>query len=352
MCAAHATALLVCNSHFPLVQQDLITAPSVLRGLAAAIAQGPLAVGLDPALHTLFGQLWGNVALQVSGQYQRQPVVHLPSSNATAPPPFWSAVGFKLLCVLLLPGTAGQGLSRGQLAAHSAQRSAEPLPDGTPCIWWLSGPVGARLWAGASAAYGSGVGFMGAQRHVCKSLGGPIRGNHCAGHIVLQIDALILLSVAAAALYDLVANQDLVPRLLQKRVVHNAASAALRSLRAAASEALTTASETASGGAPAAQDPSEAAALGFLQQVLQAYDAAAPHPTPSLNTLQRRVLPPARQLAAALLDWWRRPSAQQEQQLEAAQAAAARSCAYLGCSNLGGSGGPAAGQGEDSKRCR
>lgn len=56
-------------------------------------------------------------------------------------------------------------------------------------------------------------------------------------------------------------------------------------------------------------------------------------------------------LAAALLDWWHHPSAQQAQQLEAAQAAAARSCAYLGCANLGGGGGPAAGQGETRKQC-
>jgi len=66
----------------------------------------------------------------------------------------------------------------------------------------------------------------------------------------------------------------------------------------------------------------------------------------------RCMLPPARQLATAVLDWWRRRSAQQEVLLKAAQAAAARSCAYLGCANLGGGGGPAAGQGEDSLRCR
>ena len=38
-------------------------------------------------------------------------------------------------------------------------------------------------------------------------------------------------------------------------------------------------------------------------------------------------------------------------QLQLAQAAAARSCAYLRCTNLGGEGGPAAGQGIDSQRC-
>ena len=58
--------------------------------------------------------------------------------------------------------------------------------------------------------------------------------------------------------------------------------------------------------------------------------------------LPAQVLPPARSLADALLAWWRRPEAQPEAALEVAQAAAARSCAYLRCANLGGEGGPAA----------
>ncbi|PRW59997.1 Zinc finger MYND domain-containing 19 Q7TSV3 [Chlorella sorokiniana] len=53
----------------------------------------------------------------------------------------------------------------------------------------------------------------------------------------------------------------------------------------------------------------------------------------------------------ALLAWWRRPEAQAAAALELAQAAAARSCAYLRCANLGGEGGPAAGQGVGSQRC-
>lgn len=67
--------------------------------------------------------------------------------------------------------------------------------------------------------------------------------------------------------------------------------------------------------------------------------------------LHAQLLPPATQLAAALLDWWRRPEQQQQDALALAHAAAARSCAYLSCANLGGSGGPAAGQGAGSKRC-
>ena len=68
--------------------------------------------------------------------------------------------------------------------------------------------------------------------------------------------------------------------------------------------------------------------------------------------MRSELLPPATQLAAALLDWWRRPEQQQQDALALAQAAAARSCAYLSCANLGGGGGPAAGQGAGSMRCR
>ncbi len=46
------------------------------------------------------------------------------------------------------------------------------------------------------------------------------------------------------------------------------------------------------------------------------------------------------------------PAVEAERQLALAQAAAGRSCAYLRCANLGGEGGPAAGQGAGSMRCR
>ena len=60
-------------------------------------------------------------------------------------------------------------------------------------------------------------------------------------------------------------------------------------------------------------------------------------------TRLRRSLKPARQLAAALLAHWEQ-SAPAEENVELAQAATARSCAYLRCTNLGLEGGPAAGQ--------
>ena len=97
----------------------------------------------------------------------------------------------------------------------------------------------------------------------------------------------------------------------------------------------------------------EAVALaGRVHAAVDRFRRAAPTPNLTLQQLRHKVLRPACQLADALLDWWRRPEAQQEQQLEAAQAAAARSCAYLRCSNLAGGGGPAAGEGEGSQRCR
>jgi hypothetical protein len=54
------------------------------------------------------------------------------------------------------------------------------------------------------------------------------------------------------------------------------------------------------------------------------------------------------QLAALLQQWWQRPEQVAADRLELAQAAATRSCAYLRCANLGGQGGPAAGQGAGS----
>ena len=66
-------------------------------------------------------------------------------------------------------------------------------------------------------------------------------------------------------------------------------------------------------------------------------------------------LPAATKLADLLHQWWQ-PAMQQELHAEAqlalAQGAATRSCAYLCCANLGGEGGPAAGQGVGSMRCR
>ena len=64
---------------------------------------------------------------------------------------------------------------------------------------------------------------------------------------------------------------------------------------------------------------------------------------------------PALAAAATLMQRQReeRPWIEQAQELlEEGLAAATRSCAYLRCANLGGGGGPAAGQGTSSAKCR
>lgn len=59
----------------------------------------------------------------------------------------------------------------------------------------------------------------------------------------------------------------------------------------------------------------------------------------------------AQPLAAALRQWWALPDQVAAARLEAAHAAAARSCAHLRCPSLGLEGGAAAGQGVGCKRC-
>jgi len=99
--------------------------------------------------------------------------------------------------------------------------------------------------------------------------------------------------------------------------------------------------------AAALQAAVEGAGLGALLQA----DIPLPLPAYSIPTAQRLCAASLR-LAAALLEYWQQPEQAAQAQLEAAQAAAARSCAYLHCANLGGQGGPAAGEGEGSARCR
>ena len=70
-----------------------------------------------------------------------------------------------------------------------------------------------------------------------------------------------------------------------------------------------------------------------------------------MAALRQQALPAATQLAAALQAWWDTPEQQAAAQLELAQAATTRACAYLRCANLAGSGGPEAGQGAGSLRC-
>ena len=66
----------------------------------------------------------------------------------------------------------------------------------------------------------------------------------------------------------------------------------------------------------------------------------------------RQLLQPAAELAALMQQHLALPAVEEERTLVVARAAAARSCAYLRCANVAGEGGPAAGQGVGSMRCR
>ncbi|PRW59495.1 HIT MYND zinc finger [Chlorella sorokiniana] len=100
----------------------------------------------------------------------------------------------------------------------------------------------------------------------------------------------------------------------------------------------------------AQHQPALAAALDRLTKSGPAEQLLSPGSAVS-QMLLHTVLPAARQLGAALLEWWALPEQAGPLRLEAAQAAAARSCAYLRCANLAAEGGPAAGQGVGSMRC-
>ena len=71
-----------------------------------------------------------------------------------------------------------------------------------------------------------------------------------------------------------------------------------------------------------------------------------------IHLLTNLLLPACLPLAEALMAHWQEPEQLAASQEAAAQVAAARSCAFLRCANLSSGGGPAAGQGSGSQRCR
>ena len=123
-------------------------------------------------------------------------------------------------------------------------------------------------------------------------------------------------------------------------------------LPAAGSDRSSSSSSSSSASGPALSTLMVAALEQRRSNALAALEAAMPSGNPTLQHLRQQALPPARRLADTLLEGWLHTSAGQEQQLEAAQAAAARSCAFLRCANLGGGDGPASGEGKGSQRCR
>ena len=66
----------------------------------------------------------------------------------------------------------------------------------------------------------------------------------------------------------------------------------------------------------------------------------------------RQLLPPAGHLARLVLQWAHSLELESRGRLDVAKVAATRSCAYLRCANVAAQGGPAAGQGVGSARCR
>ena len=138
--------------------------------------------------------------------------------------------------------------------------------------------------------------------------------------------------------------------LLQARTVLGACDMTIALLAMAALTA-DPARETGMPDSLAAQLNQEARSL--MQRRLElldglAADARAANRTPHL----RQLLQPAAELAALMQQCLALPAVEEERRLAVARAAAARSCAYLRCADVAGEGGPAAGQGIGSMRCR
>ena len=109
----------------------------------------------------------------------------------------------------------------------------------------------------------------------------------------------------------------------------------------------------AAGDACSGEQAGPSARLLQLARELAAAVGRMPDGMPTRRQLVacQAALPGASRLAEALQAFWQQPEQQAADELELAQAAATRSCANLRCANLGLTGGAAARQGADSKRC-
>ena len=111
-------------------------------------------------------------------------------------------------------------------------------------------------------------------------------------------------------------------------------------------------------GQPISLPPQQLALLERLEAVQAAYGTARSRVAGGgrnmrqrVRLLQRHFAQPVVAVAAALLDFWGGKEQVAAARLVVAQGATTRSCAFLGCSNLGLEGGPAAGQGRGSLKC-
>ena len=97
----------------------------------------------------------------------------------------------------------------------------------------------------------------------------------------------------------------------------------------------------------------QAACSGLVVQQQQLMQSWGPNTSLADRAEQtQQLVQPAARLGSMLVELDRSPALRKERQLVLARAAATRSCAYLGCANVAGQGGPAAGQGGGSARCR
>ena len=126
---------------------------------------------------------------------------------------------------------------------------------------------------------------------------------------------------------------------------------AIASLADAASAAVDSASEVAMPESLAAQLKQGAHSLRQQRREVLGGLAAGTSAAKRVSRL-RQMLQPAADLAGLVQQHLALPAMEEQRRLALARAAAARSCAYLRCANVAGQGGPAAGEGVGSKKCR
>ena len=139
---------------------------------------------------------------------------------------------------------------------------------------------------------------------------------------------------------------------LAELAAQRAAIAAAAATAAAPASTSATVGGTSDGGDVCAAEAALVAALFSLRCGLGGYGARDfEEPAKLLESLQK-AMEPAGRIATLLLQLWDTRASKEAARLAWAKAAAARSCAFLRCAELGGvaSQGPAAGQ-RGSKRC-
>ena len=144
----------------------------------------------------------------------------------------------------------------------------------------------------------------------------------------------------------------ILPAAAEGAVAQMAAQRAAAAAVATAAGIDSSSSSSSSGGSKTELERLLRAALGSLQRVIAASELAKlAEPATCAAALQQASEAVGR-VAALLRQYWATPACQAVARLDRAKAAAARSCAFLGCAEVGGVGsqGPAAGQ-RGTKKC-